>query len=158
MNLHSILPSSLKMLLFLATLIGLSAHADSTIWSADKAAQALQDDEIILLDIRSPDEWKETGLAKGAWPVSLHQPGFGEKLGAIMRANEDKTVALICATGGRSASVLSRLKGMGISNFVDVSEGMLGSRAGPGWIKRGYAIVQTDEARATLAEAMPQLP
>ncbi len=143
--------------LLLATWLALPAHADSLIWGADKAVEALQKDEIILLDIRSPEEWSETGLPQGAWPVSLHQPGFGEKLGAIIRANEDKTIALICAVGGRSASVLSHLKGLGISNFVDVSEGMLGSKAGPGWIKRGYAIVQTDEAKATLAEAMPQL-
>ena len=131
---------ALVLLALLATsALATSALANPSIWSADKAAKALQNDEIILLDIRSPEEWQQTGLAAGAWPVSLHQPGFGEKLGAIMREHEGKTIALICAVGGRSASVLAHLKGMGIDNFVDVSEGMLGSRAGPGWIERGLA-------------------
>lgn len=143
-------------LLLLALLNG-TALANSSIWSADKAAEALAKNDIILLDIRSPKEWQQTGLAAGAWPVSLHQPGFGEKLGAIIRDNEDKTIALICAVGGRSASVLAHLKGMGIGNFVDVSEGMLGSRAGPGWIKRGLATVPAKQAIDTLGEAMPSL-
>ena len=143
--------------LLLIMLPGAVAFADASIWSADKAARALQNNEIILLDIRSPQEWQETGLAEGAWPVSLHEPGFGEKIGAIIRANENRTIALICAVGGRSASVLSHLKGLGVSNFVDVSEGMLGSKAGPGWIKRDLAIVPLKKAQETLDSAMPAL-
>lgn len=137
---------------FLA-LISLSALADTTLWSADKARDALQKDNFILLDIRSVQEWEETGLAAGAWPVSLHEPGFGEKLGSIIQGNQHKTIGLICATGARSTRVFDKLKSMGVSNFVNVSEGMLGSDLGPGWIERGLPTVSLDEARKTLEQA-----
>lgn len=124
------------------------------VWSAEQAHTALQEDRLRLLDIRSRDEWRETGVAQGAWLVSMHEARFPERLYAARQHAEDRTIALICATGGRSGAVMSALLQAGQSGFVDVSEGMLGSHRGAGWIAAGFPIVSMNEALAALPAAL----
>lgn len=140
--------------LLLAALLAaaLARPASAEVWTAEQARAALAAGEAILVDIRSEGEWKETGVAEGAWPVSMHDPAFGRNLQRLMEIRGARTVALICATGGRSAHVLGVLEAYGVEGFVDVSEGMLGSEAGPGWIKRGYPVVPLEAARRRMAE------
>jgi rhodanese-related sulfurtransferase len=120
------------------------------VWSADEAQVALALGRLVMLDIRTRDEWRETGVAKGAWPVSMREDGFRERLLAARSNSGDNPVALICATGGRSGFVFRALRTAGYSGYVDVSEGMFGSRAGPGWIARGLPVVPIEDALATL--------
>lgn len=120
------------------------------IWSARQAYEALRDDLIRMLDIRSRDEWAETGVAEGAWPVSLHEPRFPERLFAARDLAGGRPVALICATGGRTGFVMRNLGRAGYGGFVDVSEGMLGSSLGRGWIAEGLPVVGIADALAAL--------
>ncbi|MEM9425836.1 MAG: rhodanese-like domain-containing protein [Pseudomonadota bacterium] len=133
---------------------GHSVAATSEIWSAKDAADALVAGEITLIDVRSRDEWLETGVAEGAWPISMHEKGFQERFFAAREMSGGKPVALICATGGRSGSLLRALRRAGYTEFIDVSEGMLGSRRGPGWIKGGLPVVPLDAALQNLPEAL----
>lgn len=125
-----------------------------SIWSVAEAYEALQQDEIRLLDIRSPKEWGETGVAQGAWPVSLHLEGFSNRLMAARVLAQDRPVALICATGGRSGAVFKNLKEAGYESFIDVSEGMLGSSVGAGWINTGLPVISLEEAKTTLPDEL----
>ena len=59
----------------------------------------------------------------------------------VMQDNPDVPVALICARGARSFRVTLQLAAFGITDIVDVPEGMLGSAAGPGWLSRGLPTV-----------------
>ena len=43
-----------------------NAQAEPLIMSAPEAASAVANDALILIDIRSPAEWVETGVAQGA--------------------------------------------------------------------------------------------
>ena len=52
-------------------------------------------------------------------------------------ADRDAPIALICAGGVRSARLGRRLTEAGFTNIIDVPEGMQGSGAGPGWLRRG---------------------
>ncbi len=124
------------------------------IWSVQQAHAALLEDQIRLLDIRSQGEWRETGVARGAWPVSMHDRRFPERLFAARELAENRPIALICAIGGRSGSLMRALRRADYDGFIDVSEGMLGSRLGPGWIKAGLPIVSIDDALATLPDAL----
>lgn len=133
---------------------GLAWAATREIWSAPEVAEALDDETIVLLDVRSREEWAETGLAKGAWPVSMHELGFEQRLFAARDLAAGRPVALICATGGRSARLLAALKRAGYTDFIDVSEGMLGSRIGPGWIARGLPMAGLETAVAALPQAL----
>lgn len=133
---------------------GLGFAASSEIWAADTAADALAADEITLIDVRSRDEWRETGVAKGAWPISMHEKGFQDRFFAAREMSGARPVALICATGGRSGRLLRALRRAGYTEFIDVSEGMLGSPRGPGWIERGLPVVPLDVALQELPEAL----
>lgn len=97
--------------------------------------------EIILLDIRSPGEWKETGVPAGAEMVTVHRRDFLAAVLKVTGGDKSKPIALICAIGGRSAMARRFLAKHGFTNVVDVSEGMLGNHRGPGWIRRGQPVL-----------------
>lgn len=92
---------------------------------------------IYLIDIRRPDEWEKTGVATPAIPLDMRRDDFETVLQAIFDANGERPVALICARGVRSDRMNQRLEAAGFTNVLDVPEGMLGSGAGPGYLKRG---------------------
>ena len=131
-----------------------ASAATREIWSADEAFNALTKNTISMIDVRSRQEWLETGIAKGAWPISMHEGEFQRRLFAAHELSGQKSVALICATGGRSASLLNALKRARFTGFIDVSECMLGSHRGPGWIARGLPIVELKIALANLPQEL----
>ncbi|MEO9682152.1 MAG: rhodanese-like domain-containing protein [Tateyamaria sp.] len=100
----------------------------------DAYAQAEAGD-IYLIDIRRPDEWKKTGIAVPAIPLDMRRDDFETVLRTLFEKSGDRPVALICARGVRSDRMDTRLKEDGFANIIDVPEGMLGSGAGPGYLK-----------------------
>ncbi|MEM6386865.1 MAG: rhodanese-like domain-containing protein [Pseudomonadota bacterium] len=127
--------------------------AEAPILSAPDAQTKLADGELVLLDIRSPQEWADTGIAKGAWPVSLHEPDFVARLQAILQNVPADKIGLICATGGRTAHVIGMLEANGITGVADLSEGMMGNPRGPGWIARGLDVVPVADALSVYEDA-----
>lgn len=97
--------------------------------------------EIALIDIRTPMEWTRSGLAEGASPLSIQRQDFPQALFDLLDGDMKKPVALICATGNRSAMVQRYLLANGYSSVVDVSEGMMGNRTAPGWLRRGLPVI-----------------
>lgn len=101
---------------------------------------------IYLIDIRRPDEWARTGIAEHAIPLDMRREDFTEALRAIFDAMGARPVALICARGVRSRVMTGRLTEAGFTQILDVPEGMLGSGAGPGYIKTGLPLRTWDGA------------
>ena len=137
-----------------SVLPGSALAIQSEVWSAPEAHKDLSEGKIRMIDVRSRAEWRETGLARNAWPISMHEPRFSKRLFTARDFAAEAPVALICATGGRSAYLLKALKRAGYNGFIDVSEGMLGSSLGPGWIRRGLPIVQLETALADLPKKL----
>jgi rhodanese-related sulfurtransferase len=102
--------------------------------SVTEAHQRAVAGDIVLIDIRRPDEWKKTGVGEGAQPLDMRRDDFVEELTRIVGGNLDTQVALMCARGVRSAKMSKKLTEAGFTRIIDVPEGMLGSRAGPGWL------------------------
>ena len=123
-----------------------AAFAETSILTAPEASERVASGELVLLDIRTPDEWKETGLADGAWPVSMHTPDFPQQLQEILKRFRPDQIGLICATGGRSSYVRKVLEQNGIHGVSDVSEGMFGNGQADGWIARGLPVITVEEA------------
>lgn len=103
----------------------------------DEAHKAALAGEIILIDIRRPDEWLETKVAEGAIGLDMREDNFVPTLVALRRANPDKPIAMICRTGNRSGYVTLALAGQGFPGLIDVNEGMHGGPNGSGWLNRG---------------------
>ncbi len=108
--------------------------------SAQEAYDAARKGELILVDIRTPNEWQKTGIAEVAEPISLNDPNFLARLEQVTGGDRSKKVAFICASGARSGQLVRALKGYGWENLVDVSEGMTGSMTSPGWIRSGLPV------------------
>jgi rhodanese-related sulfurtransferase len=96
--------------------------------------------KIILVDIRTPEEWAKTGTGAGAKRLDMRREDFVSALDKIVGGDRTKPVALICARGVRSSRLSRTLREGGFTNIIDVPEGMLGSYAGPGWLERGLPI------------------
>jgi rhodanese-related sulfurtransferase len=96
---------------------------------------------LLLIDVRSPLEWKMTGLPSGARSATIHNAagmsGFLDEVLALAGGDRDKRIALICAGGVRSARAQRFLMSDGFTQVLDVDEGMLGHPDAPGWIARG---------------------
>lgn len=118
--------------------------AEDVIVDAPTAYQMMQDGKLVLVDIRRPSEWRDTGVAEGALEVTMHDPkgpnGFLANLVAHFGEDRGQPIGLICAAGVRSTFMQRFLTTNGFTNIVNVREGMLGRGRAPGWIKRGLPV------------------
>lgn len=96
--------------------------------------------DILLVDIRTPREWRATGIGDGAQPLDMRREDFEQALTRLTNGDRGAPVALICARGVRSARLSNRLTEAGFTHIIDVPEGMLGSAAGPGWVRTGLPV------------------
>ncbi|MDP2582205.1 rhodanese-like domain-containing protein [Shimia thalassica] len=133
-----------------ATLFPVVAQAKLGVLGAEDALQNLDDGSLILIDIRTPQEWHETGVAKGAWPLDMTQRDFGPKFLAVLERNPGRQVAIICRTGNRSGYLMDVLAKNGITHVLDVAEGMAGGPNGKGWIPLGLPVVTGEAAMKSL--------
>lgn len=138
----------------LVTVVLVLAASQSTLATDDRqiAAPAAHDaamaGERALIDVRSPDEWRETGLPAGGIPVTIHDSdgwrGFLDKVLNAVGNDRHSPIALICASGVRSSAALRFLRSQGFTDVLDVSEGMMGRGGrgpGGGWLQRGLPTV-----------------
>ena len=102
--------------------------------TAAEAFAAARDGELVLVDIRTPQEWRSSGVPVGSHQIDMRREDFIDALKAVAGPDSSAPVALICARGVRSARLTLALAEAGFVNVIDVPEGMLGSGAGPGWI------------------------
>ena len=99
--------------------------------------------EITLIDIRSRGEWRQSGVAPVARPISMHEDGFFQKLDEAVGGDHKAPIALICASGGRSTMMQAQLIARGYTNVRNVPAGMTGGTNdpnGPGWIASGLPV------------------
>jgi len=137
----------LRMILF--ALLGVfllpnTAQSGPDLLHADDAYRRARSGEIILLDIRSPGEWRQSGVPRGALPVTLHdRNGIEAFYRAILAAtgnDKSKPIALICATGNRSRWAQGFLASKGFTGIENVGEGLYGNGIHPGWLRRGLPL------------------
>ncbi len=111
-----------------------------SILSAPQAMEKISSGSLVLIDIRTPQEWKQSGIPEPAIPLSLQDRQFIPKLNRIRSENPNKEIAIICAVGGRTAFVQREMTRRKLGTVIDVSEGMMGNKRGQGWIKRGLPL------------------
>jgi rhodanese-related sulfurtransferase len=95
-----------------------------------KASQKLVDSTIPIVDIRTPGEWKETGLLKRAIPIML----FDEKGGYDLKVFVDKLnkavdtkkpFAIICRSGRRTKILAEFLSSKLNYNVINLEGGIV---------------------------------
>lgn len=115
----------MKWILFLS-LIVTSLLADYTAQLID---QKLINSKIKIIDIRTPSEWKTTGLVKGSVPImffdekgNYNTEAFLAELGKQVKKNE--RFALICNSGNRSRTLGTYLGNQLGYNVIDLQGGI----------------------------------
>lgn len=133
------------LLAVLLTLLGGSAAdaADLSL-SAPDASALVAAGKITLIDVRTPEEWRESGVPPGAKRLDYRNRvgdrAFLDQIVALVGGDRSAPLAIICRSGNRSTQVQTLLTQNGFSHVLNVPEGMLGSAAGPGWLRRGLPI------------------
>ena len=89
--------------------------------------EKLEKEEVFLLDVREPNEWKEDGLIEGA--KCIHFADLTDKTGALPK---DKSIAVTCSVGNRASTAVSILERAGFRNTSNVLGGMTA------WTNLGY--------------------
>lgn len=128
------------MLVITAALPACSLDAGPVV-SAQEAFARAQAGQLTIVDIRTPEEWRQTGIGQGVLRMDMRNPDFVPQLLAQLGGDKSASLALICRTGNRSAKMQRRLLAEGFSGVINIKEGMAGSGAGVGWIRQGLPLV-----------------
>lgn len=112
------------------------ARAQSAVqqMSVHEARQAALEQRLILVDIRTPGEWQESGIPDVAVALDMTRKGFVRRLLELREKQPDARIGLICAVGGRSSYVTRWLSRQRVSGVVDVPAGIHTPRTG--WLAR----------------------
>lgn len=136
------IPRGLPRRLFLAGSFTLPANFVSGQMTASLSAREAYDvaraGTLVLIDIRTPEEWRDTGLAQGAIALDAETPGFEVRLAGLRLDHPAKRIALIDRSGGLSSSLRNKLAGRGWREIVAVRGGMLGPG---GWLAEKLPVV-----------------
>ena len=108
--------------------------------SAPEALERARSGNLTIVDIRRPEEWRQTGVAEGAARIDMRHPAFADTVLARVGGDRNAPIALICRTGNRTSQMQAVLKNQGFTNVYHIGEGMAGSGAGPGWVRRGLPV------------------
>ncbi len=98
--------------------------------SAETVHGLLDNDNVVILDVR--EEWE---FAEGHIPGAQWLP-LGELANRTDEIPTDKTVILACRSGNRSSQSYNFLKQQGFDNVHNMTGGMLG------WESAGYEVEQ----------------
>ena len=104
----------------------LRAQSPAAALTARQARDGLAGGTLVLIDIRTPGEWADTGVPQGAIRLDAEGAGFEVRLAGIRLDNRGKRVALIDRTGGLATSVQQKLSQRGWRDLLTVRGGMLG--------------------------------
>jgi phage shock protein E len=75
-----------------------------------------KDKEVVILDVRTPEEFKETRVI-GARNIDFKNPTFKSE---IEKLDKSKTYKIYCRSGNRSGKTMEMMKGMGFSDLENL--------------------------------------
>ncbi len=96
--------------------------------TADQMLEALENESIQLIDVRSEEEYC-LGRLKNAQNICITNDDFRARAEEL---DKEKPVYLYCKVGGRSANAAQVLKEMGFKYIYDMSGGM------DEWSEKGF--------------------
>jgi len=109
--------------------------AELGILTAPEALRQIETGALILIDVRSVKEWRETSIPQGALAISIHDPlgraSFLDKVRTATGWQPRRPVGIICAAGVRSDRTQTWLLEAGYAPVLSVREGMMGHLSRP---------------------------
>ena len=112
---------------FLATHLALAADSRE-ITSAEAKNLLLKNKQIFLLDVRTPDEYRQARI-KGATLIPVDE--LRRRDGEVPK---NRPVLVYCASGSRSRMAAVMLKKQGVRDVYNMSDGLVG------WYRNGFPL------------------
>lgn len=138
------LPKPIFALIVAAVLLAGCLPAAGPTLTTPQAFERTQSGEVTLIDIRTPMEWRQTGVAEGAHLIDMLHPkgpaGFADRVLAEVGGDKSAPIALICRTGNRSGQMQRELMDRGFTNVYNVTGGMVGNPGATGWTTAGLPV------------------
>ncbi len=117
----------MKYLFILLLILSPLLHAE---YKLEPFSKELIEKKVPIVDIRTPGEWKETGLVKGSIPIQFFNeqgqydiPAFLKELNE--KVDTSKEFALICRTGSRTQMVGMFLSDKLNYKVIDIKDGIV---------------------------------
>jgi rhodanese-related sulfurtransferase len=101
------------------------------------AARLVAEGKAVLVDVREPPEWKDSGVAAPAVLLPMSDfTGEQKQWKEFLAKNGDRQILLYCRSGGRSSAVADALaaKGLNVGNVGTLRD----------WIKAGLPVRQVE--------------
>ena len=113
----------------LLSLLFLSVALYASITNQEVSLEFLNS-KVPIVDIRTPGEWKETGLLKGAIPIMLFDERGNYDLKLFLKQLNDavdttKPFAIICRTGSRTSVLANFLSKKMNYKIINLKSGMV---------------------------------
>lgn len=98
--------------------------------SDEYPSQVILDNKTPIVDIRTPGEWKESGLLKGAIPITFFDDKGGYNIDTFIaelnkKVDTKKPFALICHSGSRTKMVSNFLSQEFKYQIINLQGGMM---------------------------------
>jgi rhodanese-related sulfurtransferase len=95
-------------------------------------AEAIENPEIIVLDVRTPQEY-ESAHIEGAILIDIQNPDFAQR---IAQLDKSAHYAVYCRSGNRSSYACQDLSELGITKIEHLEHGIMA------WIDKNYPVNQ----------------
>jgi len=132
----------MKKMVGLFAILSISLFAEFKTIGLEEFAK-LQAKGVLVIDIRTPGEWKQTGIIKGAHKMMFFTPkgdadisNWFFELGHLVKSKKEPII-LYCAHANRTKSLGQGLTQMGFENIYELKGGIEN-----GWIKAGKKTVK----------------
>ena len=128
------------LLLGICLLSSVRAESPTAIAPAEAYAK-VKAGELVLIDVRTPAEWRQSGIPESALHIDFRQEGgpaaFERAVLEAVKGDRNRPIALICASGNRSRQAQQLLEQAGFTQVQDVSGGVMGRDSRTGWLHQG---------------------
>jgi rhodanese-related sulfurtransferase len=118
--------------LLLSSLVTISAQNKIEVNSKEVNTMLQKDKKLVVLDVRSADEFKE-GHLQGAINIDIRQP---DALSKIDKLNHNAQYIVHCRTSHRSKIAVDHMVQSGFKTIYQMMDGMTG------WNQNGLPVVQ----------------
>ena len=108
-----------------------SVQTTSEVVSADEFATVIEEPNVVILDVRSPEEFAE-GHIEGAENIDINGADFS---GEVAKLDSNVTYAVYCRSGNRSAAAVTVMTEQGFTSLYDLGGGI------SSWESAGYPVV-----------------
>ncbi len=120
----------------LLVIFAFTASAQPREAGPDEFEKLLQNEDVQLLDVRTPGEFKK-GSIKGAVNHDINSRDFSTKIKSL---DKNRPVLVYCLSGGRSQKAAAILARQGFQNVVDLKGGIMA------WSRSKKAVSRNDAA------------